>query len=686
MVLKLARVGAIALIFFAGARGFTGQAGPPGSGAVNWPAHSNGPDESGFSPLAQINRDNIERLGLDWYLDLPGEHTLEATPIAVDGVIYFTGTTADIYAVDALSGKLLWRYDAEVWKHNPQKMKFIFPLNRGCAFDNGKIFSATTDGRLLALDAKTGRHLWTALTVEPDSPKTVTGAPRTFDGKVMIGHGGGDVGVRGHVTAYDQETGKEVWKFYVVPGSPEENTGDPAMERAARTWTGEYWTTGTGGAPWDGLTYDPELGQVYIGTGNSGPYDPARRSPDGGDNLYLTSIVALDADTGKYKWHYQQNPREAWDYKSTANMVSATLEIDGRERKALMQLPTNGFYYVLDRETGALISAEKVGKVTWAKRIDLATGRPVENTDIRYEDGESIIWPSVIGAHNWMPMSYNPIDRLAYIPYMQLGMRFTRAPDTFHGVTAVPVIADERDGKGSLIAWDPIRQRERWRVDHDWLWNGGTMTTAGGLVFQGTADGWFTAYDTATGKRLWRFNARLGIISQPISYAVNGDQYIALLVGYGAPNPYNLATVNPGWKFNAQPRRLLVFKLGASSKLPPTTPPGWQVEALDDPALDLNPDDVLAGAKLFSACAGCHGGGAVSSGAPGPDLRESAVALDADTLFTALNRGAYMSSGMPPYDELSRQQVRQIHAYIRDRARAVLEGRADEPVGYSGSN
>lgn len=670
------------LLLLAGCRGPVSTDAP--SPDINWPGHSNGPDESGYSPVAQIHRDNIEQLGLAWHLDLPGEQTLEATPLQVDGVIYFTGATSDVYAVDALSGKLLWKHAAKVWQHSPHKMNYIFPLNRGCAYDNGKIFSATTDGRLLALDAKTGELLWSVTTVEPESRKTVTGAPRTFDGKVMIGHGGGDLGVRGHVSAYDQQTGEQVWKFYLVPGSPEENKGNAALERAAQTWTGEYWKTGTGGAPWDGLTYDPELDQVYIGAGNSGPYNPEIRSPGGGDNLYLSSIVALDADSGEYRWHYQQNPREAWDYKATANMISTTLTLDGKPRKVLMQLPTNGFYYVLDRVTGELLSAEKVGKVTWAEGIDLETGRPIERANIRYENGESIIWPSVLGAHNWMPMAYNPQSGLAYIPYMQLGMRFTKALDSSRGVTASPVYADERDGKGALIAWDPVKQQERWRVQHDWLWNGGTMTTAGGLVFQGTADGWFTAYDSQTGEVLWRFNAGLGIISQPISYRYQGTQYIALLVGYGAPNPYQIPTMNPGWKFNAQPRRLLVFTLGGDARLPYTAPSSWQVNALDDPSLELDPDDVAAGRGLFVACAGCHGGGAVSSGAPGPDLRESAIALNLEAFYKVLHNGTFMPSGMPAFDHLSREQVKQLHAYIRERARAVLAGEANEAVEYDG--
>ncbi len=325
-----------------------------------------------------------------------------------------------------------------------------------------------------------------------------------------------------------------------------------------------------------------------------------------------------------------------------------------------------------------------MGKVTWAQRIDHDTGRPVENPDIRYRDGKSVIWPSVLGAHNWMPMAFNPDSGLAYIPYMQLGMRFTKAPEAFHGVTASPVYADERDGKGALVAWDPVAQKQRWRVDHDWLWNGGTLTTAGGLVFQGTADGVFSAYNAETGERLWHFNAGLGIISQPIAYALDGVQYIALLVGYGAPNPYQIPTMNPGWKFNAQPRRLLVFKLDGTAKLPPTAPPSWEVNAVDDPSLALNPADVAAGRQLFSACAGCHGGGAESAGAPGPDLRESPIALNVDALYRVLHEGAFLRSGMPRYEELTREDVRQLHAYIRDRARAAINGDSGEPVDYAG--
>jgi len=639
----------------------------------DWPSYGGQVDEAGYADLAAIDRSNVDRLGLAWSLDLPGEQSLEATPLAIGGVLYFTGSFADVYAVSIATGKLLWKHEAKVYAHNPAKMNFIFPLNRGVAFAEGRVFSATTDGRLLALDARTGKELWSVETVERDDGRYVTGAPRVFKGKVIIGQGGGDSGQRGYVTAYDQKTGRQVWRFYTVPGSPEQNRGDPAMEAAAKTWSGEWWKTGTGGTVWHGITFDPELDQIYIGTGNSGPYDPEKRSPGGGDNLYLASIVALNPDTGKYLWHYQVNPREAWDYKATAGMITTTLAIDGKPRKVLMQAPTNGFFYVIDRVTGKLISAEKFGKATWAERIDLVTGRPVEAPGIRYESGSVVIWPWTGGAHNWHAMSFNPGTGLVYIPYMQLGFRFTKAPDSFLGVVATPEPSDDpHEGKGALIAWDPVAQKPRWTVWHKWMWNGGTLSTAGNLVFQGTADGWITAYDAADGKVLWRFAAGLGIISPPISYSWKGTQYVSLLVGWAGPNPYGHG-MPTGWRYNAQPRRVLTFKLGGKAKLPPTAPYDETVHPLDDPAVVLNPADVEAGDRLFHlGCHGCHGGMLRSSGAPGPDLRESALALDKEAMWQVLHEGALLSKGMPRFQRFTREQVHQLYSYIRAGAREAL--------------
>jgi quinohemoprotein ethanol dehydrogenase len=551
-------------------------------------------------------------------------------------------------------------------------------VNRGAAYADGRVFVGALDGRLIALEARTGKELWSVDTVPPTSLNIITGAPRTFNGKVIIGNGGADFGARGFVTAYDAATGKQLWRFFTVPGTPEENKGDPAMERAAATWGGEYWKSGTGGTVWNGMTFDPEFNRVYIGVGNGGPYDVSKRSPGDGDNLYLCSIVALDADTGKYVWHYQVNPRESWDYKATANMIATTLTVQGKPRKVLMQAPTNGFFYVLDRADGKVISAEKMGKVTWAERIDLDTGRPVEAENIRYETGQTLMWPGPIGGHNWQDMSFNPSTGLVYVPYMQLGILWQKGkPDPnlmgVFDITLTPVIHDEDDGKGQLVAWDPIRQEARWRVRHDTLWNGGTLSTAGRLVFQGTADGYFSAYDASTGERLWRFNAGLGIVSPPISYAVGGKQFVSVLVGYGGTTAVFPKQMNMGWKYGAQPRRLLTFSMDGKAALAPTPPPDMKVHALDDPSIQISEGDVPAGRALVnSVCVACHGLNLESSGTPAPDLRESGIALHPESLWSVLHEGTLMSRGMPRFETLTREQVRQIHAYIRAGAREAL--------------
>lgn len=649
-----------------------------GSGA-NWTAPGGSADESSFSRLTHINRKNIGDLGLVAWRDLPGESSLEATPLAVDGVLYFTGSTAKVYAIDALTGKELWQYDPEVWKHNPHKVGGM-NVNRGAAYEDGRVFAASIDGRLHALDAKTGKPLWVVETVPTNSRYTSTGAPRTFGGRVIIGNSGGDLGMRGYVTAYDAATGKQLWRFYTVPGSPEDNQGDAAMERAAKTWRGEFWKVdamgigGSGGTVWNGMTWDPELNQLYIGVGNGSPYDVNVRSPGGGDNLYLASIVALNADTGEYVWHYQMNPREAWDYKCTTNMITASLEIDGKPRKVLMQAPTNGFFYVIDRETGKLISAEKLGKVNWAERIDLKTGRPVEYPGIRYEGGEFTIYPGTTGAHNFQPMSYNPDTGLVYIPYMQMGTMFRRGEAkpgefAFAGMVLKNVAEGPEDGKGKLIAWDPVKQQARWKQQQETLWNGGTLATAGGLVFQGTADGLFTAHDAATGDAVWRFDTGLGIIGAPSAYSVDGKQYISLLVGYGGSASVMSDLMDVGWKYGAQPRRVLTFGLGGDRTLPPSPPADMAVYPVDDPAVKIDPADIPAGRANFSMmCAACHGINLNSAGAPAPDLRESQAAIYPES-FAAILATGVLKKGMPSFGFLPKEQVRQLHAYIRAGAR-----------------
>jgi quinohemoprotein ethanol dehydrogenase len=653
-------------------------AGATGTGA-DWPGHSGAPDESGYSQLDEINTGDIGRLGLVSSLDLPGEVTLEATPLAVAGVLYFTGSYATVYAVEAATGRLLWRFDPKTWEHNPLKMHFNFSINRGAAYADGRVFVAAMDGRLFALEAKTGKVLWSVETMGPKEwMLTSSGAPRTFKGKVIIGNSGSDFGARGYVTAYDQLTGKQLWRFYTAPGAPEDNKGDPTMERAAATWKGEYWKTGTGGSVWNGITFDRELNRIYLGTANAGPWDPALRSPGGGDNLFTASIVALDADTGKYVWHYQVNPRDAWDYDCTQQMTLGELVVGGKRRKVVMQAPKNGFFYALDRETGKLISAGKMGKVTWAERIDVTSGRPVEQKNVRYENGETVVWPSAIGGHNWQDMAFSPKTGLVYVPYMQIGTRFTKGKEvpgaiTLAGLAVEAVTQDPKDNKGALIAWDPIQQKARWEIWHDTIWNGGALATAGGLVFQGTADGYFSAYDAANGKRLWQFNVGHGIIGGPISYSVKGKQYLSVLSGYGGVTGSWGHYMNVGWKYGAQPRRVLTFSLDGKAVLPPTAPPDMKLHALDNPNVRINDKDVRTGEALFMQCGACHGVNLEGAGSPAPDLRESVVALDPDAFWTLLHTGSLIQHGMPRFESLTKEQAQQLYMYIRAGARRAVQ-------------
>ena len=645
--------------------------------ASDWADHGADVDETGFSPLAQVNKATIGKFGLAWYLDLPGETSLEGTPLAVGGVLYATGAYGKVYAVDGASGRLLWTHDPAVWRANPAKLALNFAANRGVAYADGRIFLATFDGRLQALDAKTGKLVWSVETVPHDSFYFITAAPRVFNGKVIIGNSGGDFGARAFVTAYDAATGKQAWRFYVTPGSPKENAGDPVMEAAAKTWSGEFWKTGTGGSVWDNITFDAKYNRIYIPTGNGGPTNAEQRSPGGGDNLYTAAIVALDADTGKYVWHYQYNPRDTWNYDCTQQITLTRLTIGGRPRDVLVQAPKNGFFYVIDRQTGKLVSAEKFTKATWADHIDIATGRPVEGKDVRYQSGESTIWPNPVGAHSWQAMSFSPRTGLVYIPTMQNGVHYHKGPPqpgefNDFGISIGSFKASPEDGKGALVAWDPVSQKQRWRVQNPTLLNGGTLVTGGDLVFQGTADGWFSAYDAATGKRLWRFQAGLGIIAPPIAFKAGGKQYVSVLVGYGGSASVGSDVMDVGWKWGA-PRRLLTFAIGGKATLPRGAPPTFTVNALDEPGLALAPADVEAGRNLYMQCVVCHGRDLNPAGGVAPDLRESPVALDGAAFWSVVHDGALLPKGMPRFGQLTGEEARLIRTYIRAGARAALK-------------
>ncbi|MGE0441560.1 MAG: PQQ-dependent dehydrogenase, methanol/ethanol family [Gemmatimonadales bacterium] len=681
-VVTVATLAGAALLWFASAAGGRRGVGDAAIGDESrtdaWLAYGRTHSEQRYSPLEDINRETIRRLGVTWYLDLPNDVGLVSTPLVVDGVLYFTGTMNVIRAVDATTGALLWQYDPDVAGSIGTRRQMGWMHNRGISFYGGRIFAATWDGRLFALDAKTGALAWSTRTFDADRPMYITGAPKAFKGLVLIGNGGTEVGrARGFVTAYDTDTGEERWKFHIVPGNPADGFENPAMERAAETWTGSWWEHGGGGNAWHGFTYDPAFNAVYIGTGNGSPWNRRVRSPGGGDNLFLSSIVALDAETGAYRWHYQTTPGDTWDYTSTMDIILADIEVGGRPVKAILHAPKNGFFYVIDRADGRLISAEPFARVTWATHIDSATGRPVETPDARYPDGEAEVWPSAHGAHSWQAMSYNPKTGLVYLPTIDLGGRYVdmgvdtswRSVD-FVGGNAVglfAILAPADSAPGKLQAWDPVRQRAAWVVPQKHPWNGGTLTTAGNLVFQGRYDGRFLAYDATTGEELWSRDLGLGISAPPITYRLNGRQFVALLVGYGGGYTMGLergVLPDEGWAYGVQTRRLVVFGLDGTVSLPPQPPPG-----LPQPLVDASFEvvDALAnrGAGIFGTyCAICHGGGAVAN-AMAPDLRASPVPLDAAAFGDVVRAGARVSRGMPPFAALTDEELTALRHYIR---------------------
>ncbi len=669
---------ALGLVWSSRNLGTIGDAEIADDSRTDWLAYGRTHSEQRYSPLEDINCETLRDLGVAWFMDLPGDVGLVSTPLVVDGIMYFTGTMNVIRAVDAATGALIWQYDPDVAGHIGTRRQVGWIHNRGISFYEGRIFAATWDGRLFALNAKTGTLSWSARTFDANKPMYITGAPKAFKNKVLIGNGGTEVGrARGFVTAFDTDTGAELWKFHIVPGNPADGFENQAMAMAAETWTGSWWEHGGGGNAWHGITYDPEFNAVYIGTGNGSPWNRRIRSPGGGDNLFLSSIVALNADTGEYLWHYQTSPGDTWDYTSTMDIVLADIQVGGRPVKAILHAPKNGFFYVIDRATGKLISARPFARVTWATHVDTVTGRPVETPDARYTDGEAEIWPSAHGAHNWQAMSYNPKTGLVYLPTMDLGGRYVdmgadtswRSVDfvggTGVGLFEILVPADSSPGK--LQAWDPVRQRAAWVVPQKHPWNGGTLTTGGNLVFQGRYDGRFLAYDATTGEELWSRDLGLGISAPAITYKLNGRQYVALLVGYGGGYTMGLergVLPDEGWAYGVHTRRLVVFALGGTVSLPPQPPPGLAAP-LVQPDFPLVESKAEQGEGLYGAyCAICHGGGATAN-AMAPDLRASAVPLDSAVFAEVVRAGARVNRGMPPFAALADEDLDALRHYIR---------------------
>jgi quinohemoprotein ethanol dehydrogenase len=658
---------------------------------TNWPSYGRTFSESRFSPLTQIDASNVTRLGLAWSLDLDVSNSITA-PLAMDGVVYLAAGYSIVHAVDATTGKLLWRVDTHAARLAGARLRSGWGI-RGLALWNDKVIVGTQDGRLVALDRATGAERWSAQTTNPNEGLFISGPPRVFKGKVIIGNGGADfAAVRGYVTAYDADTGKQLWRFYVVPGQPgkqDHAASDEVMDRAAKTWTGDWWKYGGGGTVWNAMTYDPELDRVYIGTGNGGPWNWKIRSPGGGDNLFLASVVALDANTGRYVWHYQNTPGDSWDYNSSQDMTLATLMIDGRARKVILHAPKNGFFYVIDRETGKLIFAEKLGRVTWAEGVDLATGRPIETPDARYRSGTVALYPGFQGGHHWLPQSYSPITGLVYVPYLEHGATYSAEgvtaenyqPTPFTGSNtamgrADPKVRVTEPSRSVLKAWDPLARRVVWEISTPGVSNGGTIATAGNLVFQGLPDGYLHAYAADSGRDVWKFFAGVAVTGVPITFSVGDKQYVVITSGplNGAGGGFGAESAQWGWQARVHPRRLLAFTLDGHAQLPPTPPPARAVP-LAAPEFRVDASLAGQGARVYSRCGICHGGGLVSGGIA-PDLRASGVPLSKESFDQVVGQGALVDRGMPGFPELGANDLEALRHYIRSVANAALAGPA----------
>jgi quinohemoprotein ethanol dehydrogenase len=649
-------------------------AGASAKGDVDkeWLGVGRTPDEQRFSPLTQINTDNVKKLGLAWYADFDTNRGQEATPLFIDGVIYLSTAWSKVKAYDARSGKLLWAYDPKV----PGEFAgrgCCDVVNRGVSAYDGKLYVASYDGRLIALDQKTGKEVWSVLTLDHNKPVTSTGAPRIANGKVIIGNAGGEFGVRGYITAYDAKTGKQVWRFYTVPGNPAEPFEQPILKTAAKTWSGNWWDVGGGAAVWDGIIYDQKSNLVIFGTGNGSPWNRQYRGNGGGDNLFVASIVAVNADTGKYAWHYQEAPGEGWDYDATSPLLLADLKWDGKERHVVLHASKNGYFYVLDAKSGHFISANNFVAANWTKGFDPKTGRPNVDPEARYDETGKVamLQPGGQGAHGWHPPSYSPQTGLVYFSAVETAFAVKSAPSftavkmgANTGLVGGPAAAAElkaplpaTPAESKLVAWDPVKQKEVWRTGTLGTIGAGTLATAGGLVFQGTTTGRFVAYRATNGEELWTMDAQTGVVAAPSSFELDGEQYIAEPVGYGV--------VRYG---SSNQSRLLVFKLGGSASLPPAPPPLPPL-VLNPPPSTASKDVIHAGEEKFKTnCATCHEPFAANRNTF-PDLRYSPMLAAKESFAAIVLGGALQANGMSSFkDRLNEDEVESIRAYMIERA------------------
>ncbi len=639
---------------------------------TDWALLGNSPEMQHHSDLAEINKANVSKLDLAWWVQMPLRSGLVGNPLIQNGIVFQSGPNGQIFANDVRTGKLLWNFNPEFHYVGAQHPAFLSSLgNRGLALWKDKVIVASGDCRLYAVDQKTGKKIWEAQSCDSTKLYGITAAPRVGEGLVFTGNNCMDSGQgRGYIDALDADTGKRRWRFYTVPGDPSKPQDSPLYDMAAKTWgTNWYKKTQGCGSDWDAITYDPKLHQVYIGVDGPSPFDPSLRAPDAGDELFTTSIVALDARTGAYKWHFKETPNDGWNYDACVGIMVADVPVNGKTRRTVVSTPKNGFAYVLDAETGKFISGGAYVPVTWAKGLD-ANGRPIVDSTGRYwlhPDGTALVEPNPMGAHGWEATAFDPKTNILYIPAMIMPAKMTSARgaaategiDWFYG-------GDSGDPKlktsGEVVAWDLTTSSAKWRTrTSDLPMNGGLMHTSGGLVFQGQADGRLVAFDDTTGQVLWSRQTGGAIVAAPSTVMVDGEQYVIVATGNGA----SAVSGNITAKYNSTPAtrtppRLLAFRIGGKSAYPPLANLG---PARMPPEPRLNAELAAKGQVAYRNCATCHGQNAIDAvDGKAPNLFKLLPNLD--LMKMVVLKGALASAGMPPQPKLTEADVAAIHAYL----------------------
>ena len=679
----------------------------------NWLTYGRTYSEQRYSPLDQINRANVGNLKLAWYYNFDTNRGQEGTPLVVDGIMYATTNWSKMKALDAATGKLLWEYDPQV-PGNIADKGCCDTVNRGAGYWNGKVFFGTFDGRMIALDAKTGKKVWEVNTIPPEASLgkqrsyTVDGAVRVVKGLVLIGNGGAEFGARGFVSAFDAETGKLKWRFYTVPNNknqPDHAVSDKVlMEKAYKTWgpNGAWVQQGGGGTVWDSIMYDPVTDLVYLGVGNGSPWNYKYRSGGMGSNLFLGSIVAVKPETGEYVWHFQETPMDQWDYTSVQQIMTIDMPINGETRRVIVHAPKNGFLYIIDAKTGEFLAGRNYTYENWASGLDPLTGRPIYRPEGLWTLNGNFWYgiPGPLGAHNFMAMAYSPRTHLIYLPAHQIpfGYKnqtggFKAHPDSWNlGLdmtkTGLPDNAEARsaylkDLHGEVLAWDPVKMQTVWQIDHKGPWNGGVLATGGDLLFQGLANGEFHAYDATNGSDLFKFNAQSGIIASPMTYSVNGKQYVAVEVGWGGIYPISMGGMGrtSGWTVNHS--FMAVFSLDGKASLPDMNNLGFLPVK---PPAEYDSKVVDKGYFQYQTyCQTCHGDNGEGAGML-PDLRWSGSIRHKDGFYNVVGRGALTAYGMDRFDtSMTPDEIESIRQYLIKRANDTYQREVDARKNASGT-